>query len=117
MPSLAVSFLFAIACLVILACQLQSPSNGVHIAFCGLAALRRLLLERVKDIDDLFKLYRVEGTIGISIEILDDSKTPGPSPFHGLAEGCLPPNCATPSALPITHFVFHGRRKLNKIGL
>jgi hypothetical protein len=38
----------------------------------------------VKDIDDLFKFYRVEGPIGVSIEILDDLENAWPFPIAPL---------------------------------
>jgi hypothetical protein len=55
----------------------------------------------MQHINCLSKPDGIYGAIGIATMVLNNLRTPGPSPFHGLALGCFPPNCATLSALPM----------------
>jgi hypothetical protein len=74
----------------------------------------QLLLKRVKDIDDLTKAYRVDRPVRVPRVVRNDLDTPGPWPFQGLALGCLPPNCARPSALPSSSFAGSGKAKKSR---
>jgi hypothetical protein len=74
---------------IVFARPLEPFADEVNIRLGGANARGRLLLERVQD---ALEANRIDRTVGVAIEALDNSKTPAPSPFHGLAAGCLPPS-------------------------
>src|SRR5256886_15709682 len=63
----------------------------------------------MKYVDGALKFDRVHRSIGVSPMVLDYFENPWSSPRQGFALGCLPPNCATLRAVPISSITASGK--------
>src|SRR6266478_2981715 len=68
---------FAISLLVVLAGHSEPPRNQLDVGLRRLSALRRLLLERMQDIDCVLELYRVYRPVRIAAVVRDDFQHAG----------------------------------------
>jgi hypothetical protein len=76
----------------------EALSDQIYLFLRGLDACLRFLLEGMEDIHHLGKAHGIDRAEGVAPMIFNNLKIPGPSPFHGLAFGCLAPSCAKPKA-------------------
>src|SRR5665811_1049510 len=95
--------------LIILLREPKPPRDHFDIRPRGPDAFGRLFLERVQHVDNLAVPHRIDRAAPSWSSTT--SKIPGPRPFHGFAFGCLPPNCARPSALPNSSFTDSGKER------
>src|SRR5579864_2794842 len=94
----------AIALSVVLLRDLQTFGDNVDVVLRRPNSRRRLLLKRMQDVDGFRELDRIHRSERVASCDSTISNTRGPRPFHGFALGALPPNCAIPSALPMSSF-------------
>ena len=94
---------------MILLRNLQTSLNHINISLRGPDAAGRLLLERMQHIHNVKEADCIDRTVGVAVTILHHLEDTRPLPFQGLADGCVPPNCATPSAFPISSFTASGK--------
>src|SRR5216684_8902136 len=84
-------FVFGISHLIVRPGFVEPSSNQLDIFPCRPYPARGLLLERMKHVDSIFKLDRVNGPIGVCAMVLDHFEDSWPFPSPGLRVRVLSP--------------------------
>jgi hypothetical protein len=100
--------------LVILLRNLQPPHNLLNIRLRGPDSRRRLLLERVQHIYDLFEPHRVYRPLSVAIEILDNFEHTGADSSPGLGGGMFSAELGQAHAFPISSLTSSGNVKKSR---